>query len=101
MTSDTKASQAGTSHPGTSHPRTGAEARALIAGVLARIAPEVDLATCDPSAELAVELDLDSMDFLTMVTQLAQRTGQDIPERDYGQLATLDGLVTYLVERSG
>jgi acyl carrier protein len=72
------------------------EARALVADVLAGIAPEVDLATIDPSASMQQELDLDSIDVLNLMTGLHDRTGIEIPERDHAQLTSLDGCVAYL-----
>ena len=47
------------------------------------IAPEVDLATVDPAADLREAFDIDSMDFLNLVTALHHRTGIEIPEIDY------------------
>ncbi len=71
-------------------------ARALLAHLLHRIAPEVDLAGVDDEALIQDELDLDSMDFLNLLTALHDETGIDIPERDYPQLASLGGFVDYL-----
>lgn len=73
------------------------EARDVVTRVLAQIAPEIDLATVPPDAELAEELDLDSMDFLNLVTGIAEQTGVEIPERDYEQIRSLAGCVDYLV----
>jgi acyl carrier protein len=70
--------------------------RAAVLAVLGEIAPEADPATVDPSDSLREQLDLDSMDFLRFVVALHQRLGVEIPEADYGKLATLDGAVGYL-----
>jgi len=69
---------------------------ALVRAALREIAPEVDLDAVPPDSELHVDLDLDSMDFLNLVTALHEATGVDIPERDYPALATLGGLTEYL-----
>ena len=50
----------------------------------------------DGSVELAEQLDIDSMDFLNLVTAVSERTGIDIPERDYPKLRTLDDAIVYL-----
>ena len=68
-----------------------------IQAALADIAPDVDLAEIDSSQPLREEADIDSMDFLRLVSALAVRTGVEIPESDYPQVATLDGLVAYLM----
>jgi acyl carrier protein len=73
--------------------------RALLERLLRRIAPEVDLAEAPPNAPLQDVFDLDSMDFLNLVTALHEETGISVPERDYPQLATIEGFVDY-VERS-
>ena len=72
------------------------QAHDLIRTVLHQIAPEADLDTVDPDADLREELDLDSVDFLNFVTGLAEGAGADIPERAYPQVATLRGCVDYL-----
>ncbi len=36
------------------------------------------------------------MDFLDFVAAVHERTGIDIPEAEYGRLATLDDAVSYL-----
>ncbi len=76
-------------------------ARDAIAAALARVAPDVDLDLIDPTDELRVEADLDSMDFLHLVEALAAAAGVDIPERDYPRTDTLDSFVAYLVEVTG
>lgn len=75
---------------------TDTEIRALVLDVLGGIAPEADLAALKDEDELREILDLDSMDFLNLVTALHERTGLDIPERDYPELMTLGGCVAYL-----
>ena len=72
------------------------EIRTLVAAVLAGIAPEADLATVGDDEDLREALDLDSMDFLNLVTGLNQRSGVAIPQADYPKLYTLRGIVAYL-----
>ena len=70
-----------------------------ILATLAQVAPEADLATLEPDADLRLELDLDSMDFLNFVVGIDERTGIEIPERDYPQLGTLQACIDYLTRR--
>jgi acyl carrier protein len=70
--------------------------RSVVREELGNIAPEMDLTTLDPSADLREALDIDSMDLLNFVIAVHRRLGVDIPELDYPKLATLDGAVTYL-----
>jgi acyl carrier protein len=69
---------------------------AIVADELGKIAPEIDVDLVDGTGDLREEFDLDSMDFLTLVTALHERLEVDIPEADYAKLETLDATVTYL-----
>lgn len=73
-----------------------AEIRESVLRVLGNIAPEADLTRLKPQARLRDQLDIDSMDFLNFLIGLHEELHVEIPERDYGQLATLAGCVTYL-----
>ena len=66
---------------------------------LNNIAPEVDLTTTDPTADLREAIDIDSMDFLNLVTALHRQTGIEIPEIDYPKLVTLSGIIAYLAAK--
>lgn len=80
---------------------TPAETRTLLARLLRGIAPEVDLDELDPAAPLQEEAELDSMDFLNLVNALHAETGIEIAERDYPQVASVDGFVAYVAGASG
>jgi len=68
---------------------------------LNNIAPEVDMASIDPGADLREVMDIDSMDFLNFITAIHQRLGIEIPEIDYPKLVTLAGTVAYLEKKLG
>lgn len=72
------------------------DVRKIVQEEINNIAPEVDLATVDPADDLREAIDIDSMDFLNLVTALHKRTGVDIPEIDYPKLITLAGMMAYL-----
>ncbi len=72
------------------------DTRALLARILADIAPEAELAEVGEDEDLRQALDLDSMDFLNVVVGLHEATGADIPEADYPRLFTLSGMAAYL-----
>jgi acyl carrier protein len=75
------------------------ELRREVLAALGEIAPEADPASLRGSVPLRDQLDLDSMDFLNFLIAVHQRTGIEIPEADYGKLATLDQLLAYLEVR--
>ena len=72
------------------------DARRIVCESLRLIAPEADLTTLDDRASLRDELDLDSMDFLNFVVGIHDRTGLEVPERDYPRLASLAGCIDYV-----
>ncbi|HET6795248.1 MAG TPA: acyl carrier protein [Acidimicrobiales bacterium] len=72
------------------------DARALLTRLLHRIAPEVDPSVLDDDALIQEQLDLDSMDFLNLMTGLHDESGIDVPEHDYPRLATIGGFVAYV-----
>ena len=77
------------------------DVRAIVQEELGNIAPEIDLKTIDPSADLREALDIDSMDFLNFVTAVHHRLGIDVPELDYPKLVTLNGAICYLEAKLG
>jgi len=76
---------------------TEQELRTLVISVLTEVAPDIDATAIDPDTDLTEQLDIDSMDFLNIVVAVHERTGIEIPERDYPKLSTLNDAVTYLV----
>lgn len=73
-----------------------AEIREEIIDILSDIAPDEDLSGMDDSKSFRDQIELDSMDFLDIVMELRKRHRVQIPEEDYGQLASMDSTVTYL-----
>ncbi len=63
---------------------------------LHRIAPDIEISEIDKTADLREEFDIDSMDFLTLVTALSKKLDVTIAEADYGQIGTFDDLLGYL-----
>jgi acyl carrier protein len=76
------------------------DARRLFAEEIGRIAPDVPFDEVDPSEDLRNAFEIDSMDFLNLVTALSERLGESIPEADYPRLATVNKAAAYLAERS-
>jgi len=77
------------------------EIREVLFEEIANIAPEVDLGQLDPAANLREALDIDSMDFLNLVTAIHHRLGVAIPELDYPKLATIQAALRYLEAKLG
>lgn len=75
---------------------TPAEIREEILDILTIIAPDEDLSGLVDDKPFREQLELDSMDFLDIVMELRKRHRIQIPEEDYGQLASMASTVTYL-----
>ena len=75
---------------------TNEEIRDEILDILADIAPDEDLTDLDDEKAFREQLELDSMDFLDIVMELRKRHRIQIPEEDYGELASMGSTVRYL-----
>jgi acyl carrier protein len=75
--------------------------RQAVVKALTSVAPEIDASSLAPDQEFRQQFDLDSMDFLNFVIALHASLSVDVPETDYGRLATLDLAVDYLAGRLG
>lgn len=69
---------------------------AALAEELHRIAPDIEVVEIDRTQDLREEFDIDSMDFLTLVTALGKRFGLDMPETDYPKMQSYEALLAYL-----
>jgi acyl carrier protein len=75
---------------------TAEEIRDEILDILSDIAPDEDLSGLDDAKSFREQLELDSMDFLDIVMELRKRHRVQIPEEDYGNLASMATTVSYL-----
>lgn len=73
-----------------------AEIRDEILDILSDIAPDEDLSDLKDDVAFREQLDLDSMDFLDIVMELRKRHRVQIPEDEYGNLASMASTVKYL-----
>lgn len=71
----------------------------VIVALLGQIAPEADIGSVDPDADLREALDIDSYDYLNFIVGISEQLGIDVPEADYAKLDTLAGCETYLTTR--
>jgi len=75
---------------------TPADIRQEVITILEDIAPDEDLGELKDEVAFADQLELDSMDFLDIVMELRKRHRIQIPEEDYGELASMESTVKYL-----
>jgi len=75
---------------------TPADIREEILNILENIAPDEDLEDLKDEIAFREQLELDSMDFLDIVMELRKRHRVQVPEEDYGELASMQSTVNYL-----
>lgn len=69
---------------------------ALVIRAITDVAPDIDAESVRAGDSLRVDLELDSMDFLSVVQKLAEETGVEIPEEGYPELTTIEACADYL-----
>lgn len=77
------------------------ELERILTEELYRLAPDIPLSEIDRSAGLREEFDIDSMDFLTLVTALGHRFGLEMPEADYPKMQSFNAILAYLKSKVG
>ena len=75
------------------------DVRQVVLDIIAEINPDEDLSAIDDEKTLREQIELDSMDFLDIVMELRRQHGVEVPEDDYGQLATMKSTVEYLLPK--
>lgn len=78
---------------------TGEDIREAILDILKDIAPDDDLSDVKDDVAFREQLELDSMDFLDIVMELRKRYRVQVPEEDYGELASMQSTVDYLLPK--
>lgn len=74
------------------------EVNAIIKTHLHRVAPEADLEKLKPDDDLGTALDIDSMDFFTMMVAISEELKIDIPEEEYSKLRSINQIAQYLTQ---
>ena len=77
------------------------ETETLLRTELRRIAPDIDVEEIDRDEDLREELDIDSLDFLNLVTALGKALSAPMPEADYPKMGTFNDMLAYLAQKTG
>lgn len=72
--------------------------RAIIRQILT-VAPDIEEKEIESTANLQRSLEIDSFDFLKVLTALNEELGIEVPEADYGKVATLEQMTDYFAQR--
>lgn len=73
--------------------------RATLIACLLDVAPEISGEEVEDDVDIRDELDLDSMDILRWVQGIHKALGVEIPEEDYGKIASLGDAIDYVAGR--
>jgi len=76
------------------------EIKKTIFQLLKQIAPDTEPETLQPDENIRATLDIDSFDTLQFLVSLNEKMKIEIPEEDYGKIATLKTLVDYILEKT-
>ncbi|MDW8806484.1 phosphopantetheine-binding protein [Streptomyces scabiei] len=76
------------------------EALDLVRESISRAVPGADVAALGPDAPFRDALEMDSLDFLSFVEILGERSGIRIEDEDASRLSTLDGAADFLLART-
>ena len=63
------------------------------------IAPDVEEEEIEPNENLQSSLEIDSFDFLKILTAMYEEVGIEVPEADYSKVDTLERMAEYFAER--
>jgi acyl carrier protein len=72
--------------------------RAIIEQIL-EIAPDIEEDEIAPNENIQRSLEIDSFDFLNVLTALKVELGVEVPEADYGKVDTLEHMADYFDKR--
>jgi len=63
------------------------------------IAPDIEADEIEPNENIQRSLEIDSFDFLKILTALNEEVGVEVPEADYSKVDTLENMVEYFFKR--
>jgi acyl carrier protein len=78
---------------------TKEQINAAIIDQILEIAPDINEADIIPDKNIQRSLEIDSFDFLKILTALSEVVGVEVPESDYAKVDTLEHMVEYFTRR--
>ncbi|MEV0304311.1 acyl carrier protein [Streptomyces prasinus] len=72
----------------------------MVRASISRVVPDADLTALGPDDAFRDALEMDSLDFLSFVEVLSERSGVRIEDEDTPRLTTLSGSADFLVART-
>lgn len=78
---------------------TQEQIKAAIIEQILKIAPDIDESDIIPEKNIQRSLEIDSFDFLKILTALHEVVGVEVPESDYAKVDTLEHMTAYFAQR--
>lgn len=73
--------------------------KAVIIKNILEIAPEVEEDEIEPNENIQSSLEIDSFDFLKLLSAMNEEFGVEVCEADYSKVATLQSMTDYFEQR--
>lgn len=71
---------------------------AIIKNIL-DIAPDIEESEIEANENIQSSLEIDSFDFLKILTAMNEQVGVEVPESDYAKVASLESMAEYFLAR--
>ena len=78
---------------------TKEEIKQTIIEQILEIVPDIEEDEIMPDENLQRSLEIDSFDFLRVLTALYEKLGVEVPEADYGKVDTFEHMTDYFAQR--
>ncbi len=75
------------------------ELQAKIIKQILEIAPDIEEDEIEPNENIQRSLEIDSFDFLKILTAMNEEVGVEVLEADYSKVDTLENMAEYFMER--
>lgn len=72
--------------------------KAIIKSIL-EIAPDIEEDEIEENENIQRSLEIDSFDFLKILTAMNEVVGVEVPEADYSKVDTLENMAEYFIKR--
>jgi len=75
------------------------EIKSAIIKTILKVAPDIEEDEIELDANIQRSLEIDSFDFLKILTSMNEEFGVEVPEADYSKVDTLENMANYFLER--
>ncbi|MFT7859710.1 MAG: phosphopantetheine-binding protein [Sulfurimonas sp.] len=76
---------------------TKEELQRMIVQAILEIAPDVEEDEIELNANIQRSLEIDSFDFLKILTAMNEKTGVEVPEADYAKVGSVSEMADYIL----